>query len=85
MVHWLWGVVFSVDTNLRLSPMRRSSFYLPFCMVRVLILILQINRTNFVGNWYFIMKGSILVHIYLRFGCFNILLLTQIRLELTRR
>ena len=44
--------------------------------------------TNFIGIWLkidFIMKGIILVHIYLRFGCFEILLLTQVQLELTRR
>ena len=33
----------------------------------------------------FIMKGIILVHIYLRFGCFEILLLTRVQIELTRR
>ena len=40
--------------------------------------------TNFVGIWLkidFIMKGIILVHIYLRFGCFEILLLlTRVQL-----
>ena len=39
--------------------------------------------TNFVGIWLkidFSMKGIILVRIYLRFGCFEILLL-----KLTRR
>ena len=37
--------------------------------------------TNFVGIWLkidFIVKGIILVHIYLRFGCFEILLLTRV-------
>ena len=34
--------------------------------------------TNIVGKWEFIMKGSIPEHIYLRFGCFKILLLTQV-------
>ena len=44
--------------------------------------------TNFIGIWLkidFIMKGIILVHIYLRLGCFEILLLTRVQLELTRR
>ena len=44
--------------------------------------------TNFVGIWLkidFIMKEIILVHIYLRFGCFEILLLTRVQLELTHR
>ena len=48
--------------------------------------------TNFVGIWLkidFIMKGIIEVRIYLRFGCFEILLLpitmTRVQLELTRR
>ena len=37
--------------------------------------------TNFVGIWLkidFIMKGIVLVHIYLRFGYFQILLLTRV-------
>ena len=37
--------------------------------------------TNFVGIWlkiYFIMIGIILVRIYLRCGCFKILLLTRV-------
>ena len=44
--------------------------------------------TNFVEMWLkidFIMKGILLVHIYLRFGCFEILLLTRVQLELTHR
>ena len=44
--------------------------------------------TNFVEMWLkidFIMKGILLVYIYLRFGCFEILLLTRVQLELTRR
>ena len=46
-------------------------------MARMLILILQITMTNFVGIWLkidFIIKAIVLVHIYLRFGCFQILL-----------
>ena len=37
--------------------------------------------TNFVGIWLkidFIMKGIILMRIYLRFGCFKLLLLTRV-------
>ena len=41
MVHWLWGVVFSVDTNLHRSPMRRSSL----SKVYINILLLE-NVTN---------------------------------------
>ena len=44
--------------------------------------------TNFVGIWLkidFIMKGIILMRIYLRFGGFKLLLLTRVQLELTRR
>ena len=40
---------------------------------------------NFVGIGLkidFIMKGILIVHIYLRFGCFEILLLTRVQLEL---
>ena len=40
---------------------------------------------NFVGirlKIDFIMKGILIVHIYLRFGCFEILLLTRVQLEL---
>ena len=43
---------------------------------------------NFVGIGLkidFIMKGIILVHMYLRFGCFEILLLTRVQIELTCR
>ena len=43
---------------------------------------------NFVGiglKLDFIMKGIILVHIYLRFGCLEILLLTRVQIELSRR
>ena len=43
---------------------------------------------NFVGIGLkidFIMKGIILVHTNLRFGCFEILLLTRVQIELTRR
>ena len=43
---------------------------------------------NFVGIGLkidFIMEGIIKVHLYLRFGRFEILLLTQVQLELTRQ
>ena len=48
-------------------------------MAGMLILILQLKyEKKFVGTWYFIMKGSILVDIYLMFGCFKILLSARV-------
>ena len=51
-------------------------------MAVMLILILQVKYDKFcVGKWLkidCIMKGSILLRIYLRFGLFKILLLTRV-------
>ena len=70
------------------QPIKMSVLFL--IMARMLILILQVKYDKFCWNmvknrFHYVLKGIVLVHIYLRFGCFQILLLTRVQLELTRR
>ena len=70
------------------QPIKISVLFLN--MVRMFSQNKDENITNFVGIWLkidFIMKGIVLVCIYLRFFFFffEILLLTRVQLELTRR